>query len=215
MNERNTRPCWRSANAWRVELHDSVSQALYGMVLGARTAHTLIERNPAEALEPLRYVISLAETAFAEMRALIFELRPDSLETEGLVAALTRQADLLRTRHRIDVQTELGAEPAIALQAKEALYRILQEAVNNITKHAAARHVAIRLSQMPGAAILEVVDDGVGFDPAMRPPGHMGLRSMQERAEQVGGTYRVESEIGKGTRIEVRVPASDVDPFGK
>jgi PAS domain S-box-containing protein len=197
------------------ELHDSVSQALYGMVLGARTAHTLLERNPAEAQEPLQYVISLAETAFAEMRALIFELRPDSLETEGLIAALTRQADLLRARHGVDVTTELAAEPAITLQAKEALYRILQEAINNITKHAAAHHVAIHLSQVQGAMIQEVVDDGVGFDPTVQSPGHMGLRSMQERAEQVGGICRIESEIGKGTRIEVRVPVSDVDQSGK
>ena len=101
------------------------------------------------------------------------------------------------------------------MQAKEALYRILQEAINNITKHAAARHVAIRLSQVDGAVILEVVDDGVGFDPTVQSPGHMGLRSMQERAEQVGGICRIESEIGKGTRIEVRVPVSDVDPSGK
>ena len=197
------------------ELHDSVSQALYGMVLGARTALTLLDRNPAEAQEPLQYVISLAETAFAEMRALIFELRPDSLETEGLIAALTRQADLLRARHGVDVQTELASEPAIALLAKEALYRILQEAINNITKHAAARHVAIRLSQVDDAMILEVVDDGVGFDPTVQSPGHMGLRSMQERAEQIGGVCRIESEIGKGTRIEVRVPVSDVDLSGE
>ncbi|MCU0502089.1 MAG: PAS domain S-box protein [Anaerolineae bacterium] len=197
------------------ELHDSVSQALYGMVLGARTAHTLIERSPAEAQEPLKYVISLAETAFAEMRALIFELRPDSLEAEGLVAALTREADRLRTRHHIDVLTELDAEPAITLEAKEALYRILQEVANNIAKHAAARHVAIRFRHMPGTAILEVVDDGVGFDPAVRPPGHMGLRSIQERAEQLGGICRIESEIGKGTRIEVRISVSNVDPSEK
>jgi len=188
------------------ELHDSVSQALYGIVLGARTANVQLKRSPAEAEDPLKYVLSLAETAFAEMRALIFELRPDSLETEGLAAALTRQVDVLKARHNLDVRTEFDAEPSLPVSHKETLYRIMQEALNNVAKHAKAHHVILRLTQVPNQAILEVIDDGAGFNLDEPFPGHMGLRSMRERAEQMGGTFRIESKIGQGTRLEIRVP---------
>src|SRR6266700_2590129 len=85
------------------ELHDSVSQALYGIALGAHTARTLLDRDPAQVAEPLDYVLSLAEAGLAEMRALIFELRPESLEIERLVAALTKQLAVLRTRYKLTV----------------------------------------------------------------------------------------------------------------
>lgn len=188
------------------ELHDSVSQALYGIVLGAKTAHALLERSAGEAAKPLEYVLSLAESAFTEMRALIFELRPESLETEGLVAALNKQADLLRARHRIGVHAELCEEPALPASSREALYRIAQEALTNVTKYARAGHVTLRMSHVPGEIILEVIDDGVGFNIVDPTPGHLGLRTMRERAERAGGTFHIESAIGKGTRIEIRVP---------
>src|SRR5213078_3825441 len=120
------------------ELHDSVSQALFGISLGARTARALLAQDPARAAEPIDYVQSLAEAGLAEMRALIFELRPESLESEGLVAAISKQAAALRARHQIEVRADLGAEPALPLERKEALYRIAQEATHNTVKHARA-----------------------------------------------------------------------------
>jgi signal transduction histidine kinase len=182
------------------ELHDSVSQALYGIALGARTARTLLDRgsDSAHALhDPLDYVLSLAEAGLAEMRALIFELRPESLKTEGLAAALTKQTDALRVRHRLDVQTTLCPEPDLSLDAKEALYRIAQEAMHNIGKHARASRVEVRLAE-DGA--------GVGFDPTGEFPGHLGLRSMRERAERLGGTFGVDSAPGQGTRLTAWLP---------
>ena len=109
------------------ELHDSVSEALYGISLGAHTLEELRERDPAQASETIRWLISLADAALMEMRALIFELRPESLAREGLVAALAKQAAFMEARHHIEVETELGPEPDLPLQAKEALYRIAQE----------------------------------------------------------------------------------------
>ncbi|MFO7960032.1 MAG: GAF domain-containing sensor histidine kinase [Nitriliruptoraceae bacterium] len=188
------------------ELHDSVSQALYGITLGARTARTLAEREPAKVVEPLDYVLDLAEAGLAEMRALIFELRPEALEREGLTAALERQARVLRTRHGVEVDMEAGTEPAIDLPVKEVLYRVAQEALHNIVKHAGAQTVRVRLGSNETELSLEITDDGVGFDPVRSYPGHMGLQSMRERVEGVAGTFTVSSTTGHGTRILARVP---------
>lgn len=193
------------------ELHDSVSQALYGIALGSRTARTIVERGgfraeQAAALnEPLDYVLSLAQAALTEMRALIFELRPETLETEGLVAALQRQAEAIRARHDIEVSTAFSPEPALPLPAKEALYRVAQEALNNVVKHAGAQQVQISLNGENGVVSLVVQDDGRGFDAAQSFPGHMGLRSMRERVEGVGGWVEIESGVGRGTRVVVEV----------
>jgi PAS domain S-box-containing protein len=191
------------------ELHDSVSQALYGIGLGARTARAQLERDPAKAIGPLEYVLSLADAGLAEMRALIFELRPDSLEREGLVAALAKQAAALHARHQMEVTTAFCDEPDLAFEAKEALYRIAQEALNNIVKHARAGHVELRLEDCGAQIVLGVQDDGVGFDPEGRYPGHFGLHSMQERAVRLGGRLEIESGVGLGTlvRAVIRTPA--------
>jgi PAS domain S-box-containing protein len=193
------------------ELHDSVSQALYGITLGSDAARTLLDRDPARVAGPLEYVRSLAESGLAEMRALIFELRPESLENEGLVAALEKQAAALRARHEIEVHTALCEEPDVPLWVKDALYRIVQEALHNIARHARAEDVGLLLEQDNEGILLEVRDDGIGFDPSRSFPGHLGLKSMRERAERLGGTLEVESRPGKGTRILVRIPTRRVD----
>jgi signal transduction histidine kinase len=108
------------------ELHDSVSQALYDIALGLHTARIQLDRDPLELPESLDYLLSLAE-----MRALIFELRPESMEREGLVAALSRQGVALQARHDMLIQTDLCEEPALPLTAKQELYRIAQEALHN------------------------------------------------------------------------------------
>ncbi len=188
------------------ELHDSVSQALYGIALGLHTARIQLDRDPRKLPEWLDYLLSLAEAALDEMRALIFELRPEALESEGLVAALSKQGAALQARHDMTVQTDLGEEPALPLKAKQELYRIAQEALHNTVKHAHASKVDLRLSQTSNAVILAVCDGGVGFDPLGSFPGHLGLRSMQERVANLGGTFEMESTTGTGTRISVRIP---------
>jgi signal transduction histidine kinase len=142
------------------------------------------------------------------MRALIFELRPESLKTDGLVAALTKQAAAVRARHHLDVQTEFCEEMEhMPFEVKEALYRITQEALHNIVKHAKATHVDVKLICEEGSvALLEIHDNGVGFDSQGTFPGHLGLKSMRERAMRVGGGFSVKSEPGEGTRIRARIP---------
>ena len=188
------------------ELHDSVSQALYGITLGTKTARTLLDKNPDRVADPLDYVLSLAEAGQAEMRALIFELRPESLETEGLIAALEKQAAALKARHRIEVDAVLCYEPEASLEAKEAVYRIAQEALHNTVKHARAANVQIKMKCDSEWITLEVSDDGIGFDAQGGFPGHLGLRSMRERALRLGGTLEVDSTSGKGTRICAQIP---------
>jgi PAS domain S-box-containing protein len=188
------------------ELHDSVSQALYGIALGARTARTLLDRDPAQAVEPVDYVLSLAEAGLAEMRSLIFELRPESLEIEGLVAALDKQVAATAARHRIEVTSDLGEEPALSLPEKEIFYRIGQEALHNVVKHARADRASVRLAQENGSLVLEVGDNGGGFDPQQAFPGHLGLVSMRERAESIGATLHIASKPGQGTLVRLRKP---------
>jgi signal transduction histidine kinase len=142
----------------------------------------------------------------AEMRALIFELRPESLEQEGLVAALTKQAEALRARYRLEVALDLGAEPAVSLAVKEALYRIGQEALHNVVRHAQARHVWVTLHTTDHWLTLTIRDDGSGFDPAADFPGHLGLVSMRERVERLAGSFALTSTPDQGTEIRVTLP---------
>jgi PAS domain S-box-containing protein len=188
------------------ELHDSVSQALFGIGLGAETARAMIERNPPQAIPAIDYVLQLAHGGMAEMRALIFELRPESLEQEGLIAALEKQAAATRARHSIDVDLAAGPEPDIPLHVKEALYRIAQEAMHNTVKHARATQIDLRVVSSGGTVTLEAQDNGQGFDAGGSFPGHLGLVSMRERIMQLGGTLALESEPGAGTRIRASVP---------
>ncbi len=188
------------------ELHDSVSQALYGIALGARTAGEHLERNPADARAPLDYVLQLAEAGLAEMRALIFELRPESLEREGLVGALAKQAAALRARHGIRVDEVFDAEPTAPIAVKEALLRIAQEALNNTAKHARASHVDIRLASAADTLVAEIRDDGAGFDADAQFPGHLGLQSMREPAFRLGGNVEIISSTGHGTIVRAMIP---------
>ncbi|HEV2744056.1 MAG TPA: histidine kinase [Rubrobacter sp.] len=188
------------------ELHDSVSQALYGIALGAKAAREWLEDDPAEAAEPLDYILTLAEAGITEMRTLIFELRPESLESEGVIAALEKQAAALEARHEIEVEADLCNEPEAPLEIKEALYRIAQESLHNIVKHARASSVEIKMESDSGRVTLEISDDGIGFDANGEFPGHLGLRSMRERVSRLNGRLKMESAPGKGTRICTHIP---------
>jgi signal transduction histidine kinase len=194
------------------ELHDSVSQALYGISLGSHTAQKLLDRTPVDSdakaalKEPLDYILSLSEGGLAEMRALIFELHPESLESEGLVAALAKQATALQTRHQIAVKTQFGKEPVASLPIKEVVYRVSQEGLNNVVKHASATKIVVSLSNEDDQLVLEISDNGKGFDLNADFTGHLGLRSMRERLERVGGTFDITSSPCHGTVITAIVP---------
>ena len=188
------------------ELHDSVSQVLFGIGLGAHAATALVEKQPAQAKDALEYIRSLAEAGLTEMRALIFELRPESLEQEGLVAALQRQQSLLWLRHGIKVEASLCAEPPASIEVKEALYRVGREALQNVVKHALVNEVQLTLQSTDEGLVLEVRDHGVGFDSSASFPGHLGLQSMRERAARLGAIVEIESETGRGTNVRICIP---------
>lgn len=184
------------------DLHDSVSQVLYSIGLGVRSARMAIDRNPDQVINNLDYVNRLAEGGQVEMRSLIFELNPDSLQKEGLVAALERLVAVLRTRYQFNVRSEFCSEPEIPLKIKETIFRITQEATHNIIKHSHAGQVELTLDCKGKLIQLVVGDDGIGFDPAADHPGHMGLRSMRDRAIKVKGKINIISTPQHGTRIE-------------
>ncbi|MEJ2289114.1 MAG: histidine kinase, partial [Deinococcales bacterium] len=193
------------------ELHDSVSQALYAILLGTHTAQRELSRSPDAAQQALDYVENLAQAGIKEMRALIFVLRPESLEKEGRIGVLRKQLDVLETRHDLAVSLEAPAEPAADVTTKQALYRIAQEALHNVVKHARATHVRVALTTADGRVRLSVADDGIGFDRRHDDPEHLGLRSMQERARQIHGTLRVDSREGEGTTVTVEAPCGPSD----
>jgi PAS domain S-box-containing protein len=188
------------------ELHDSVAQGLYGITLGAQAARAALESDQAHARESLEYVLSLARATHAEMRSLIFALHPEALESDGIVEALARRAAAISALHQLAVETSFGEEPVLPLETKEALYRIAQEALYNVVKHARARRCRLALFEEAGTVVLEVCDDGIGFDCTAAFPGHLGLHSMRERAGQIGGTLEIKSAPSQGTLVRVRLP---------
>jgi signal transduction histidine kinase len=192
------------------ELHDSVLQALFGISLEAQLAEEEQEVDQEQWRSVLERIISLAEGGQAEMRALLFELRPELMESEGLISALLKLVAMQRTRHALVVETELDEEkePALSLESQHALYRIAQEAFHNIIKHAHASRVVLRLDSDEREVVMVIQDNGRGFEPRASFPGHLGLRSMRERAASLHGEILIESSPGRGTTLTIRVPTT-------
>jgi len=189
------------------DLHDSVSQSLYGMTLYSMAAASQLSAgNLARVAEQLQALQDTSQDALTEMRLLIFELRPPLLEEEGLVAAL--QSRLSSVEIRAGLKTELKAEieERLPFEVEMELYRIAQEALNNVLKHARARHVAVVIRQVEKTVSLEIADDGAGFNPEKaQTRGRLGLSAMEERAAGLGGRLVVESQPGQGTRVRAEV----------
>lgn len=190
------------------ELHDSVSQALFGIVLGTLAIKNGLAPGDA-ATEAVDYVLHLAESGLAEMRTLIFELRPESLESEGLVACLQKQVDALAKRYKVNISLEgCQHEPALELPVKHEVYRVIMESLHNIVKHAQAKDCSVHLERLPGEYLVRVEDDGLGFDLPAVPHNRVGLSSMRERVAQLGGRLQIDTAPGRGTRVLVNLPAS-------
>ena len=185
------------------ELHDSVTQALFSMTLVSRSVEMLLGTDPDAARTHLTQLRELQREALAEMRALIFELRPGNIESDGLVRALKTHTAALQGRLGLPVVVESDLEDRLPLAAEEVLYRIAQEALHNVVKHAGARQVRVEVRQVDGGVRLRVEDDGKGFDPATVPDGHLGLAGMRARADRIGAVFACESQPGDGTSIEV------------
>jgi signal transduction histidine kinase len=190
------------------DLHDAVSQTLFSLTLTAEAAAELLDRDPEAARAQLDEVRRLAAEARAEMRSLVFQLRPADLEADGLVATLRKHVEVLGRVHpaRVELRVHGDAEPDAAVQRE--LYRIAQEALQNALKHSGAGRIALDLRLEPAAAVLEVTDDGTGFDPddPLLRSQHLGLTVMAERARAVRGRLELRSAPGRGTTVRVEVP---------
>jgi len=192
------------------DLHDSVSQALFSTVLHTRAAQKALKgegRSPSGPLEEsLDAIGELTRGAQSEMRALIFELGHDAVEG-GLVAALTRHASMLRRRHGLDIHVQGPQRLALSSLAQTELFRIGREALANVVKHAGASTAWVRVEARSGRVLVEVRDNGSGFDPAAPHPGHFGLESMHSRAAELGGVLTISSAPRAGTVVRVEARA--------
>jgi PAS domain S-box-containing protein len=189
------------------DIHDDTIQAI--AAVGIRL-QTILKRPDAGDREA--DLLKLDETvahAIRRLRYLLFELRPRVLDEEGLSAALQTYAVVMQeqTDTIVDVQSTLAEEPS--RETRVTLYRIAQEALTNVRKHADARRVSVTVEPRSGGYLVRIEDDGIGFDPASLDasrPGHLGLPAMRERAEMSGGWCRVTSEVGRGTTVEFWMP---------
>ncbi|MFF0855380.1 GAF domain-containing sensor histidine kinase [Streptomyces sp. NPDC003280] len=190
------------------ELHDAVSQKLFSLRLTAQAAAALVDRDPARAKGELHQVAALAAEATDELRAAVVELRPAALDEDGLIATLRTQTQVLDRAHSARVTFASNGFRALPAAQEEAVLRVAQEALHNALRHSGAEHVRVSVDRRGGGAVLRVADDGGGFDPgAVRRAGrHLGLVSMRDRADGVGGTLTVHAEPGRGTTIEMEVP---------
>ncbi|HEY1515718.1 MAG TPA: sensor histidine kinase, partial [Solirubrobacteraceae bacterium] len=194
------------------ELHDSVSQALFSITLHARTAQLAIAQQGLPDDGPLgrsvAQVRDLTQGALAEMRALIFELRPEALAAEGLVAAVSKQASALSARSGLVIAVDgPGARLVVGPQVEEHLYRIVLEALNNAVKHARAAHAVVHVASTDGRLVITISDDGIGFDFGRSHPGHLGLGTMRERAEAIGAELSLGAAGDSGTMVSVALDA--------
>ena len=192
------------------DLHDSVSQALFSTLLHTRTAQKALKREGLTPSGPLHQSLDeigeLTRSAQSEMRALIFELGPDPVE-DGLVAALTRHASMLRTRHGLDIDVQGPERLALSPRAQTELFGIGREALANVVKHAGASKAWVHVEARSGRVLIEIRDDGSGFDPAAPHHGHFGLESMHSRAAEFGGVLTISSRTGNGTVVRVEARA--------
>jgi PAS domain S-box-containing protein len=185
------------------ELHDAVSQTLFSATIIADVLPRLWEQNETEARKRLAELRELNSGALAEMRSLLLELRPQTLGEMPLGDLLRQLADTARQRARIPIHLQVEADGTLPPQVQLALYRIAQEALNNIIRHARAAHVTIDLRGKPDRVELTIADDGRGFDPQGVPPGHLGIGIMRERAEAIGAVLALESAPERGTRVSL------------
>ena len=190
------------------ELHYSVTQALYGVSLNTAAAELALANGKAEAVAAnLQEIREAVQEAGSEMRVLLFELRPPLLEEQGLAGAL--EARLRSVEARAGLQIELCGERAVRLSPsmEQELYRIAQEALNNVLKHAHATRAEVRLDVSTDVVSLQIQDNGIGFDPENADLGGFGLRGMRERVKRLGGLLQVRSTPGEGTCVSIYATA--------
>jgi signal transduction histidine kinase len=184
-----------------------VAQALYSINLFTDATLMAWETNKPEVVEAnLGELADLSRQAMADMRLLIFELRPPALEEVGLVAALQSRLNAVETRTGMQAVIDFEGTFHLSAEEEDQLYRITQEALNNVIKHAHANQVKVQLTGEAGCVRLTIEDDGIGFDAVVggQAGGH-GIRNIHERAEKIGARCWIDSAPGQGTKVTIEV----------
>jgi signal transduction histidine kinase len=189
-------------------LHDSVSQLLYSVTLMAGSVKKMLEQD--YDMETIRNSVTrlgnTAHQALKEMRLLLYELRPAVIDSEGLVSALQHRIETVEERLGVKVGLQAKGLPDLPNDMEDALYHIALEALNNIVKHAESTTASIQLTSRKGKIVMEISDQGCGFDPNQTQRGQ-GLQNMRERVQMLGGEIEIISTPGRGTRVITRVKA--------
>lgn len=196
------------------DLHDSVKQQIFAIHTAAATAEARVDSDSPGAREALNQVRGSAREAMTEMEAMIQNLQAAPLEPGGLVQAIRGQCEALAFRTGARVVFSPGALPparALPPGAAEAVFRIAQEGLSNVARHARARNVGVTLEGSYRKLHLAIHDDGSGYDPD-RAPGGMGLAGMRSRASEIGGTLEILSHPGAGTHISLTLPVASLEP---
>ncbi len=195
------------------DLHDAVKQQIFAIQTSAATAEARFDTDPSGARDALARIRQSAREAVAEMQALLDQLRAAPLGTTGLIEAVRQQCEALGFRTGADIEVEVGEMPpqdAFVPGAHRAIFRIAQEALANVGRHARARHVRVALGATPDRFELTVRDDGRGFDEDTKAGG-MGVQNMQARAGEIGGSVEVRSTVGAGTLVTLSIPLETAD----
>jgi signal transduction histidine kinase len=185
------------------DLHDAVSQTLFAASVTADSLDKSFQKDPHQAKEQLDELRQLNRGALAEMRMLLFELRPDALRHADLEELLGHLVNAARSRLNIEVDLKIDDDLALPSHVKTQFYRIAQEALNNIAKHSRATHASVSVARLDRQIELRVTDNGCGFDDAVEKSGHFGLTNMRERAQEIGAVFELKSAPDKGAEISV------------
>jgi signal transduction histidine kinase len=201
------------------DLHDGPTQSVAAMAMRVSLAKRMIERDPKSAMDELDKIEDLARRTTKEIRHMLFTLRPLVLESQGLTAALTANAEKMKETYKQDVIIQVDEKLASQLEMGKSgvIFYIVEEAVNNARKHAQAPHIWVRLNPLPkqpDIAYLEISDDGVGFDveavnKSYDKRGSLGMVNLRERTELVNGLLNIDSAPGKGAKIQVYIPLTE------
>jgi two-component system NarL family sensor kinase len=194
------------------EIHDTLAQGLTGIILQLESVDAMLEAGvePARVRQTVQHGLTLARANLDEVRRSVLDLRAAPLEGRNLAEALANLAETYTAGNILPVQlTVTGSSQPLPVRIEVGLYRIVQECLTNITRHAEASRAKIGLSISPNQVRLVIEDDGQGFDPAQVPPGHFGLIGLNERVKLLGGKLQLETNPGAGVRVEVVIPLNE------
>ena len=194
---------------WALDLHDGITQLLANVYLRLQACRKLVAKKPQEAQHDLRKIEKLVLEAIAEARGIMDDLRPPILDDIGLTAAVDKLLKRMGEEDYISISFEVERPiPRLSSEIETAVYRIIQESLSNAKKHAKATKVKVKIDSWNNQLVAEVADNGRGFDvDAVDNEGdNWGLIGMRERAEIIGGSLNIESTMGQGTKVRLRVP---------